>query len=126
MIRPQNLTARFIDFIDGNIVSLDRTVCATCHAAEYCSACHNELPRSHVPLPLFKAGAHAVPAMLDERACLTCHTFQNTCAECHLNKIVFNPKGISPHAAALAPEPPAFWKNAQAGGDWRNNLLLFR
>jgi hypothetical protein len=28
--------------------------------------------------------------MLDERACLTCHTFQNTCAECHTRKLAAN------------------------------------
>lgn len=26
------------------------------------------------------------------RSCLTCHTFQNTCAECHVNKVVQNAK----------------------------------
>ena len=68
-------------------MALDRTSCTTCHTAAYCSDCHNELPRSHNPLPLFKAGGHAFPAKLDLRSCFTCHTFQNTCSECHVNQI---------------------------------------
>jgi hypothetical protein len=90
VMRPANHTIRWKDDIHGKIAALDRTTCATCHTADYCSACHNELPRSHAPLPLFKAGAHAVPAMLDQRSCMTCHTYQNTCAECHTNKLTPN------------------------------------
>jgi len=85
---PANHTARWKDDTHGKYAALDRTSCATCHTAAYCSDCHNELPRSHNPLPLFKAGAHAFPAKLDTRSCFTCHTFANTCAECHINKIV--------------------------------------
>ena len=83
VMKPASHTARWKDDIHGKFAALDRTECATCHTADSCSRCHNELPRSHVPLPLFKTGAHARVAMLDVRACLTCHTFQNTCAECH-------------------------------------------
>jgi len=91
VMKPADHTVRFKDDIHGKIAALDRTTCATCHAADYCSACHNELPRSHYPLPLFKGGGHAVPAMLDQRACMTCHTFANTCSECHTNKLALNP-----------------------------------
>jgi hypothetical protein len=89
-MRPVSHTARWKDDLHGKYAALDRTECAVCHTAAYCSDCHNELPRSHQPLPLFKAGAHAIPAQLDMRSCLTCHTFQNTCSECHLNKVVQN------------------------------------
>ena len=30
-----------------------------------------------------KNGGHATLALVNERACLTCHTFENTCASCH-------------------------------------------
>jgi hypothetical protein len=90
VMKPVNHTSRWKDDIHGTIAALDRTTCTTCHTADYCSACHNELPRSHVPLPLFEAGGHAVPAMLNQRACLTCHTFQNTCSLCHTNKLSMN------------------------------------
>jgi hypothetical protein len=89
---PANHTARWKNDLHGKFAAMDRTTCATCHTAAYCSDCHNELPRSHNPLPLFKAGAHAFPAKLDLRSCLTCHTYQNTCSECHLNKLVAAPK----------------------------------
>ncbi len=84
VMKPESHTARWKDDIHGKFAALDRTTCATCHAADYCSRCHNELPRSHQPLPLFKAGAHAQLAMLNQRACMTCHTFQSTCANCHV------------------------------------------
>jgi hypothetical protein len=83
VMKPASHTARWQDDIHGRYAALDRTACATCHTADYCSRCHNELPRTHVPLALFKNGAHARLAMLDQRACMTCHTFENTCASCH-------------------------------------------
>jgi hypothetical protein len=83
VMKPASHTARWKDDIHGQYVSLDRTACATCHTSDYCSRCHNELPRSHVPLPIFKGGGHAYAAMLNIKSCLTCHTFQNTCIECH-------------------------------------------
>ena len=81
--RPESHTPQWKDDIHGRYAALDRVACATCHTADYCSRCHNELPRSHVPLALFKNGAHARPARLDQRACLTCHTFESSCASCH-------------------------------------------
>jgi hypothetical protein len=87
VMRPASHTARWRDDVHGKYASLDRETCATCHATDFCSRCHNEMPRSHVPIALFKGGAHARLAMLNERSCLTCHTFQNTCAECHTKQL---------------------------------------
>lgn len=87
VMRPASHTARWRDDVHGKYAAIDREGCANCHATDYCSRCHNELPRSHVPLALFKGGAHARLAMLNERSCLTCHTFQNTCAECHTSNL---------------------------------------
>ena len=83
VMRPVSHTVRWRDTIHGKYAALDRTSCATCHTADSCVRCHNQLPRSHAPLALFKAGAHADLAMLDQRACFTCHTFEDTCAACH-------------------------------------------
>lgn len=91
VMRPVSHTARWKEETHGKYAALDRSTCAMCHNVEYCSTCHNELPRSHVPLPLFKAGAHAQLAMLDQRSCLTCHTFQNTCASCHTSQLNVKP-----------------------------------
>jgi hypothetical protein len=91
VMKPVSHTARWKDDLHGKFASIDRTTCSTCHAADTCSRCHNELPRSHQPLPVFAGGGHAGPAMLDIRACFTCHTFQNTCSECHT-------QGLSPAA----------------------------
>ncbi len=87
VMRPASHTARWRDDVHGKYAAIDRESCSTCHATDFCSRCHNELPRSHMPLALFKAGAHARLAMLNERSCLTCHTFQNTCAECHTTQV---------------------------------------
>jgi hypothetical protein len=84
---PASHTSRWKDDLHGKFAAIDRTTCATCHQTDYCSRCHNELPRSHQPLAIFRGGAHAQLAMLDQRACMTCHTQQNTCAECHSNNL---------------------------------------
>lgn len=86
VMKPVSHTARWKDDIHGQYAAIDRSTCAMCHAADYCARCHNELPSSHQPLPLFKAGGHARLAMLNQRSCMTCHTFQNTCAECHVRR----------------------------------------
>ena len=83
VMRPASHTARWKDDLHGKYAALDRVSCATCHTADSCVRCHNELPRSHTPLPVFAGGGHATQALFDTRACLTCHTFQNTCALCH-------------------------------------------
>lgn len=80
---PISHTLRWKDDIHGEYAAEDRSTCATCHATDYCSRCHNELPRSHQPLAIFRGGTHAQLARLDERSCMTCHTYQDTCAECH-------------------------------------------
>ena len=87
VMKPVSHTARWKDDIHGQYAAIDRVSCAVCHTADYCVRCHNELPRSHQPLPLFKAGAHARLAMLNQRACMTCHTFQSTCGECHVRRL---------------------------------------
>ncbi len=84
VMRPLSHTARWRDAIHGKQAALDRQACAVCHTADTCSRCHNQLPRSHFPLALFKAGAHADMATLQLRSCFTCHTFEDTCAACHL------------------------------------------
>lgn len=83
VMRPVSHTARWKDEVHGKYAAIDRATCAVCHQVDYCGRCHSELPRSHVPLALFKNGGHATRALLDQRACLTCHTFQNTCVSCH-------------------------------------------
>lgn len=80
---PVSHTARWKDDVHGKYAAIDRTTCATCHVTDFCSRCHNETPRSHLPLAQFKAGAHAQLAMLNERSCFTCHTYADTCSECH-------------------------------------------
>jgi len=87
VMMPASHTARWKEDIHGKYAALDRTTCSICHTTDYCSRCHNELPRSHLPLALFRGGGHAELAMFDERSCLTCHTFQNTCAECHASGV---------------------------------------
>jgi hypothetical protein len=32
--------------------------------------------------------------LLNERACLTCHTYQNTCASCHTRMLLQTPKPV--------------------------------
>ncbi|MBV8731962.1 MAG: hypothetical protein JO336_19310 [Acidobacteriia bacterium] len=87
VMMPASHTARWKDDVHGKYAALDRSTCATCHATEFCSRCHNQLPQSHVPLPTFENGGHARLAELNLRACLTCHTFANTCSNCHTRSL---------------------------------------
>jgi hypothetical protein len=87
VMKPASHSSRWKEDLHGQYASIDRQTCAMCHTADYCIRCHNEEPSSHEPLALFRAGAHARPALLNERSCLTCHTYQNTCSECHLSKV---------------------------------------
>jgi hypothetical protein len=82
-MKPASHTVRWRDDVHGKFAALDRETCATCHVSDTCVRCHNQTPRSHQPLAFFKGGAHARLAMLNERSCFVCHTFANTCAECH-------------------------------------------
>jgi hypothetical protein len=91
VMTPASHTTRWKDDLHGKYAAIDRRDCTTCHTTDYCSRCHNELPRSHVPLPIYRGGGHAQSAMLDERACFTCHTMQNTCAECHASNLRITP-----------------------------------
>ena len=83
VMMPVSHTARWKDDVHGKYAALDRTTCSVCHVVDFCNRCHNQTPRSHLPLAQFKAGGHAQLAMLNERSCFTCHTFSNTCGECH-------------------------------------------
>ena len=60
--------------------------CALCHNADTCTDCHNQVPRSHLPVMAFTA-SHGLAARVNIRACLTCHTPEgaNGCARagCH-------------------------------------------
>ena len=87
VMQPISHTARWRDDIHGKYAAIDRESCSTCHVAGFCSRCHNELPRSHIPLPPFKNGGHATLAMINKRSCFACHTYQDTCAECHAQKL---------------------------------------
>jgi len=80
---PISHTGRWRDDTHGKYAAIDRESCSTCHVTDFCSRCHNELPRTHIPLPPFKNGGHAKLAMIDKRSCFACHTYQDTCAECH-------------------------------------------
>ena len=82
---PASHTARWRDDLHGKYAAIDRESCATCHVTDFCSRCHNELPRTHVPLSPFINGGHAKLAMINKRSCFACHTFQDTCAECHVS-----------------------------------------
>lgn len=87
VMMPVSHTGRWKDDVHGKYAALDRTTCSTCHMTDFCNRCHNQTPRTHFPLAQFKNGGHAQLAMLNERACFTCHTFANTCGECHVESL---------------------------------------
>jgi hypothetical protein len=67
----------------GKEAQADAQRCTQCHAPETCTACHSVPPRSHTPLGEFRLGGHAEQARFGLSACLTCHTYEDTCSKCH-------------------------------------------
>jgi len=82
VMRPQDHNLMFRDD-HGREAQADSARCAQCHQPETCVACHSVPPRSHTPLAEFRLGGHAQQARFGLTACLTCHTFETTCAQCH-------------------------------------------
>ena len=81
-MRPHDHNMMFRDD-HGHEAEADATRCASCHAPETCTACHSVPPRSHTPISEFRQGGHAQQARFNPTACLTCHTYQTTCTQCH-------------------------------------------
>lgn len=82
-MRPRDHGIAWRDDAHGREASADRDRCATCHEADYCVACHSVPPRSHQPFAAFRLGGHAQAARFDLRSCFACHTYQDTCSNCH-------------------------------------------
>jgi hypothetical protein len=83
--RPRDHNLVFRDD-HGRDAEADSARCATCHAPETCVACHSVPPPSHTPLDEFRRGGHAQQARLGLTACMTCHTYGDTCSQCHRGK----------------------------------------
>jgi len=83
VMRPRSHTISWREDSHGREAVSDRDACATCHDAEYCTACHSIPPRSHQPFAEFRAAGHAQEARFDLRSCFACHTFEDSCSDCH-------------------------------------------
>ena len=84
--RPADHVVTWREFDHGPEAATESDRCAMCHSADYCVACHSVAPRSHFPLAGFGAGGgHGTQAMLNLRACVTCHPQQTFCSRggCH-------------------------------------------
>jgi len=82
VMQPRDHNLMFRDD-HGREAEADGSRCASCHAPEYCVACHSVPPRSHTPIADFRQGGHAEQARFGLTACLTCHTYETTCVQCH-------------------------------------------
>ena len=85
VMRPRDHNLAFRDD-HGRDAEADSKRCSTCHAPETCAACHSVPPPSHTPIDQFRLGGHAQQARFDLTGCLTCHTFEDTCSQCHRGK----------------------------------------
>jgi hypothetical protein len=82
-MRPRDHGLAWREDDHGHEATVDRERCAACHQADYCTACHSVPPRSHQPFEAFRLGGHAEAARFELTSCMACHTFQDTCADCH-------------------------------------------
>jgi len=69
---PSNHRITWRELDHGAEAAADRNKCATCHIVEFCTACHQQRPRSHGFVGSF-VGTHGRLARLNIRPCLTCH-----------------------------------------------------
>lgn len=83
VMRPHDHMVTWREFDHGPAAAARADRCATCHVGTFCTACHSVPPRSHMPLPEFRAGGHAGPASFNPRSCATCHIVDRFCTECH-------------------------------------------
>ncbi len=85
VLRPGDHTVLWREYDHGADAIVDRDRCATCHVVDYCTACHRQPPRSHLPRGAFAASDHGDLARQNPRACLTCHQPATDCtgAGCH-------------------------------------------
>jgi hypothetical protein len=85
VMRPFDHNVMFRDSDHGTAASTDPERCATCHVVDFCVACHQQRPRSH----LFGwAEEHGLRARVNVRACLVCHEVDapasaGGCNACH-------------------------------------------
>jgi hypothetical protein len=82
VMRPRDHNVMFRDD-HGREAQANADRCGSCHAPDTCAACHSIPPRSHTPLGEFRLGGHAEQARFGLSSCLTCHTYETTCAKCH-------------------------------------------
>ncbi|RMH36764.1 MAG: hypothetical protein D6689_21920 [Deltaproteobacteria bacterium] len=82
-MRPRDHGMGWRDRDHGREAAADRDRCQTCHAADWCAACHSIPPRSHQPMAEFRLGGHAQEARFGLSSCFACHTFEDTCSDCH-------------------------------------------
>ncbi len=83
LMKPRDHNLGWRDDEHGREAASDSDRCATCHEADYCTACHSVTPRSHQPLAEFRLGGHADTARFDLRSCFACHTYEDSCSACH-------------------------------------------
>lgn len=83
VMRPRDHNLGWRTDSHGREAAADRDRCATCHVADECVACHSVPPRSHQPMAEFRLGGHKDAARFDTRSCFACHTYEDTCSNCH-------------------------------------------
>lgn len=81
-MRPHDHTVTWRELDHGSEAGADAARCATCHVSDFCTACHQQEPRSHLPHAAF-ARDHGGEARVNPRSCLTCHDPQVSCVRCH-------------------------------------------
>ncbi len=83
--------------------------CANCHRESECAACHDARIRPRSVHPNDFLTIHPQAARRDEPRCVTCHTIQTFCAECHARLGVSTISAPTVRATARFHPPEAVW-----------------
>lgn len=84
-MRPADHNITFRELDHGPEAAANRDRCARCHVVEFCTACHQQRPRSH-GFPGSFLQIHGGSARVNVRACMTCHDPQTYCQRCHTQR----------------------------------------
>lgn len=112
-LKPQNHT---LDWMKrhGRIAMSQGADCVSCHQETDCATCHTaQVAKPFSVHPPGYTLSHTVDARADVSNCVSCHTVDGFCAECHTRSLVtMRPPGAPPR---LAFHPPG-WVDSRTSG----------
>lgn len=95
------------------VAGANSTMCGSCHADEYCVACHDGKVRPRNVHPNDWISMHPQAARFDNPRCTSCHNLQSFCADCHRRVgVARDVPSANRQAGRRFHPPPQIWTTA--------------